>query len=259
MGNTVSYIIPNDFHEVNNPEARKKYLNRTMQLVRDYFCADWAAFQNENDVDVDTWDHFLIRPLPVLMELHDGFWIAQTLISYWYYFMPDKNGRVGLREDNFDFCRMFGKEDGYAFDLDVLDFIDDMGFEMWLEEEKKIKGADWRIPEYDAAFWRKEENLGWRNIKNCYHDSFVECREILQGYQQDFPGYDILSTRLWGNFIFGRKDGMLYLLDTKTCKTFNKNRLEFVDFHHEGVEIRTDGTKFLIDYDGNPITEASHS
>ncbi|MDE6694813.1 MAG: hypothetical protein K2J57_03150, partial [Bacteroidales bacterium] len=208
MGNTVSYIIPNDFHEMNNHEACMKYLNRTMQFVRDYFCADWAAFQNENVCDINELS-FLIRPLPVLMELHDGFWIAQTLISYWYYFMQDKNGRVGLREDNFDLCRMFGVEDGYAFDLDALDSIADMGFEAWLEEEKKLKGADWQIPEYTQAFWRKEENLDWKNFENCYHDSFVECREILQGYRQDFPDYDILSTRLWGNFIFGRKDGMM--------------------------------------------------
>ncbi|MDE7357756.1 MAG: hypothetical protein K2M74_04900, partial [Bacteroidales bacterium] len=104
-----------------------------------------------------------------------------------------------------------------------------------------------------------KENLDWKNFENCYHDSFVECREILQGYRQDFPDYDILSIRLRGNFIFGRKDGMMYLLDTKAHKPFNESKLELVDFHHEGVEIHTDGTKFFFDYDGNPITDVSHS
>lgn len=252
MGNTVSYIIPNDFHEMDNQEARINYVNRTMQFVRDYFCADWVVYQSEDDIYPS--DDFGIRPLPVWIELHDGFWLVKPMISYWYYFMQDKNGRVGLREDNFDLCRMFGVEEGYAFDEYVLYDVEEIGFKAWLKQEKKRRGAGWRIPEYNYDFWKKEENLDWKNFENCYHDSFIECKEVLSRYRREFPGYDILTTRLWGNFIFGRKDGALYLLDTKSRQPFNKSKLEFVDYHLEGVEIHTGGSKFFFDYAGNPIT-----
>lgn len=141
MGRDVTHIIRNEFHDITNREAARKYAEKTIaHLKKELYLygmdAEWEMLDEYNRV-------FMMPLYDLEFTLHDGFWAIESFYHYCQIVMHNGN-HFWLRRKIYDIARVLGQEEAwhaderYSWNGGPLDNVDTTcTLEEWIDYAKK--------------------------------------------------------------------------------------------------------------------------
>lgn len=235
MGVDISFIIPNKMRSKRIHKDNVRCLDETIAQVKKYFrgrerfVTSRIVEREDSDSkyvpkdDFDTIYSFCVPYFDAEFELHCGYWDIETYYHYCRYFLYtiDNTGQkcVILRNVFFDIARILGYDEGWVCDeyhswncgLEEND-----GFEEWLKYPKDGDKDESMVHEYDISIAKSYNEIQKLDYKSKYHDTFKECRELFNHYQEVFPAYEIVTISQAGDYILAAQGDDLYLLNVNT-------------------------------------------
>lgn len=261
MGVDISHIIRHDFREVDDKEASKKFVERTITALKKNL-----LIQNVDDCfeyHYDSESNEIIFTLPIYnveFTLHNGFWQIDSFYHYCRIIMHDGD-YFHLRQLTFDIARALGQDEAwyaeefYTWNGDGCE-MPETTFEQWMEHSLKIYGKP--IPEFDQTAIMQQGDIHSPDYEPIYHDRFKECKEMYDNIQAKINGYKLLELiRIGCDYLRCERDGQLFLINEKTLNPMFDEPIDGMLNSLNGPEfvIRKNGLSAVFDMDGKQLTE----
>lgn len=259
MSVDLSIIVKHDFEDTDNHEACRKFLLKTIDELKKFFCSDDVVDDIRMDKEYEEYS-FILKPFDdVHVWLHKGCWEFETCFGYARYFVKNIDNDNGLRRLAFSIARAFGKEEAWITDEyhgwnGTLESVSD-GFDTWLASDSRAEGYSNDVVEFNPADF---PNVGdWNNNYGTkYHDSFKEQRTEYDRLSNNFPGFELLTISPIASVLLAKKDGKLYALNIDTKQPFVNYPIDAVNtnFNTVAIEIFKNGASALFNREGEQLT-----
>lgn len=245
MGVDITHIIENSFFDTSNREQNIAFLEQTRLKLSDFYFNKRAfnvRVEEFEDYPIEYYIDSNIRGMEI--QLAKGFWNVQSFFRYYQLFSYSNPKNYWLRKQIFDLMRALDQKrvihcDEYqSWNRNYgkeREFPNDFTLDEWLKLRKE------KIPIFNADMTPSRVN--WDNnfdYSDIYYDYFDDCFKELQEIRNLFPDYEINQiNRIGDNFILGKKNNKLFLLDENT-----QEPLKDVEF--DGVSLELNGTVFIL-------------
>lgn len=212
MGVDISHIIRHDFRQVEDKNASKAFVIKTIkQLKKNLHIQENFTFRYDEEFNETT---FRLPFYDVEFTLHNGFWQIE---SYYHYcqLVMHRGDYFWLRRLTFDLARALGQDEAwyateyYTWNGDGCENPEDT-FEQWMERSIKRYGKN--LPEFDQASIMSQGDVHIPEHEPIYHDSFKECKELYNKFQEKLGYYKLLGLlRTNEGELRCEKNGFLFL------------------------------------------------
>ncbi len=261
MGVDISHIIRHDFRQVEDKEASKAFVFKTMEQLKKNLhilevddCFEYRHYDEDNETT------FSLPIYDVEFTLHNGFWQIESFCHYCQIVMHHGE-HFGLRRLTFDIARALGQDEAwYAEEYYTWNgcgcSTPEITFEQWMERAKESYGKS--IPEFDQASIMAQGDVHIPKYEPIYHDSFKECKELFNKLQKKLGEYKLLGLDQTGNgYLRCEKDGMLFLINEESLKPMFEEPIESMLQSLNGPEfiIKKNGLSAVFDMNGKQLTE----
>lgn len=212
MGVDISHIIRHDFRQVEDKNASKAFVIKTIkQLKKNLHIQENFTFRYDEEFNETT---FRLPFYDVEFTLHNGFWQIE---SYYHYcqLVMHRGDYFWLRRLTFDLARALGQDEAwyatahYTWNGGGCENPEDT-FEQWMEWCIKRYGKN--LPEFDQASIMAQGDVHIPEHEPIYHDSFKECKELYNKLQEKLGYYKLLGLlRTNEGELRCEKNGFLFL------------------------------------------------
>ncbi len=261
MGVDISHIIRHNFRQVEDKEASKAFVLKTIaqlkknlliQEVDDCFSYYYDDEYNETTFRLPIYD--------VEFTLHNGFWQIESFFHYCQIVMH-QGDYFWLRRITFDIAMALGQDEAwYAAEYYTWNGggceTPEATFEQWMECSIKQYGKN--LPEFDQEAIKEQGDVHIPDYEPIYHDSFKECKELYIKLQARLGEYKLLGLNRTSNgFLRCEKDGLLFLINEETLKPMFDEPIEGMLQSLNGPEfiVKKNGLSAVFDMDGNQLTD----
>lgn len=252
MASDVTHIIRNDYREYFRKETRKQYAEQTLKTLKEKL---WI--EDDVSVYVDECFETSFRIYDVEFILRNGFWQIE---SYYHYvqLLYCIDDYFFLRSMVFDVARTLGQSEAWhAVEYYTwnggLDEMEKCSLDEWLEYASQ---TDCGVTEFDPERWIGKSS--YENYKSIYHDLFEDCKAQFAHAQKQMPDYELLGLYRTGkHFYRARKNGGLYLVDSRTFSPLNIEPYDGVtqDFNGSEFAVRKGKLSALFDGEGKQLSD----
>lgn len=272
MSVDLSLIIPNNCQSLRDTQNAKKCFDDTIISVVKYFrgrkqFVTEISIRSNEDAPDDIEYSFGIPFLNITAYMHSGFWDIWPVAGYSQYFFPfgiDMFGkpRTWPREVCFNTLLAFGHTEGWICD----EFhswnckLEDFGstFEDWKAYGKNDE--DSIIHEFDIMrFADVDSQKGiWPDYDRKYHDSLLECHDVLNAIRSRFPKYDILSIGdPLPDCALAAKNDELFILNYKTGNCLTGSPIDNcrTNFNGAGIQVFKGEKSAFFNMEGEQLTD----
>lgn len=174
MGVCVEGLIRNDFYDMDNIEAVEAELNRTSQMLNDYFHLEGEDKYLPEGLDCDYYQLYSESHHMYRMFLKKGYWHVSPAYRYHQLFTPPLFVRKGF----YDVAKALGKSEVWYCDEFRLDNCGDeqwdydtQSFEEWLAFITAKYGPIKEFPIEDVLKFDPQKFFPAAPV---YHDSFMK-------------------------------------------------------------------------------------
>jgi len=274
MGVDIAFIIPTKLRSKRNHKECVRCLDATISQVERFFHGKKHFIYSRY---VEKENEELLRQFsPTELELYSftvpfldngtfdlfaGFWCVTNAYRHWHYFVKCKDTqghwRSFLREIFFDAVRMIGGTEGWLCgDMSLDEFVDykDDAFDAWVHSGE---GESWgTVHDFDLAEAKDMKEDGFPDYWAKEHDTFKECFELLQEYQNRFPQYEILTIHSIGENILIADGDNIYLMNPHTGKRLTDFPIDGIrKYDFSGVTLYRGDEYAKFDFTGKQLTE----
>lgn len=261
MGVDISHIIKHDFRQVEDKNASKDFVMKTIKRLKNNLliqeedeCFEYQYLEDYNETT------FRLPIYDVQFTLHNGFWEIDSF-SHYCQIVMHHGDYFWLRRLTFDIARALGQDEAwYAEEYYTWNGggceTSESTFEEWLESSIKKYGKN--LPEFDQNSIMAQGDVHIPDYEPIYHDSFKECKELYDRLQSKLPDYKLLGLYRTGNgFLRCEKDGMLFLINEETLKPLFDEPIEGMLQSLNGPEfiVKRNGLSAVFDMNGNKLTD----
>lgn len=274
MGVDIALLIPTKVRSIRDHKDCVQCLDDTIAQIERYFHGKkhfvggrYVERENEDLLSQFSPDELTSYSFSTpfldnsVFELCNGAWCVTNGYRYIAYFYKYKDEhsrwRSWLREIAFDVARMLGRKDIWLCgDLLASTFFDDDGnssFERW--KEYCDEGIPSTVFEFDFTKSKDVNDKGFPDWEK-YHDSFKECFELLQEYQERFPQYEILTIHPIGGYILLADGDDIFLVNPDTGKRLTYFPIDGIkQYDNDSVTIYHGDNYAKFDFTGKQIQE----
>ena len=196
MGVDISHIIRHNFYEVEDKDASKLFVQKTIERLKNNLHIQNSIESFRYHYDEESNETTFYLPLyDVEFTLHNGFWQIESFYHYCQVVMHE-GSFFWLRRLTFDIAKALGQNEAwYANEYYTWNGggceDSEATFEQWLEWSVKEYGKD--IPEFDQSSIIDQGDVHIPEYEPIYHDSFKECNELFSSIQLGLQGLDLIG------------------------------------------------------------------
>jgi len=275
MGVDIALLIPLKLRSKRNHIQCVQCLDDTIDQVVHFFHGKrhfttnrYVEKENEYLLDQFTPEELTLYSFEVpfldnsSFDLCNGAWSISNGYRYSSYFYKYKDGRgrwrSWLREITFDAARILGRKEIWLGGDDLtFTFIEDdesSSFEAW--KEYSDENVPSTIFEFDFANARSFEEKVFPEYEEKYHDSFIECYDLLQEYQNCYPQYEILTIHPIGGYIIIADGDDIYLMNPDIGKRLTEFPIDGIkEYNEKSVAIYLGDKYAKFSYKGKQLTK----
>lgn len=263
MGVDISHIVRNDFQDVYDSEAARKFVMETIDRLKKALLiqGDEIDFEYRYEIDYKISFRFpMDSSYDMEFELQNGFWQIESYYHYCHIVMHEGD-YFWLRRQIYDVAKALGQEEAwhaeefYTWNGGICQ-SPGVTFEEWIESVVTRCGKD--FPEYDQASIMAQGDKTFPKYEPVYHDSFKECNELFEKLQGQLEGYKLLGLhRVAGLYLRCEKDGKIYHINENTMELLSDDPVDDIEYGLNGPEfvVKKKGLSAVYDKDGNQMTD----
>lgn len=262
MGIDLVHIVRHGFRQYNNHEASLKFVDQTIQTLKDnlFINEENEGFTLAIDKEDFGYISFHLPVYDVDFVLHNGFWEVESAFRYCQLFFHD-GASFWLRELGFDIARALGQQEiWYADEYHAWDGEccgdAQTTFEQWNERATKKLGKG--ITEFDVLGFSECDSILDFDFDPVYHDSLEDCRVKFEKLQSELPEYRLLGISTMGDkFLRCEKEGQLFLVDSDSGESLFKEPIDNALHPLNGPEfvVYKNGLSAVFDSKGHQLTD----